>query len=156
MNWEAIGAIAELLGATAVIITLAYLAIQIRTQNKEARLMSMHDTVAAQRESMRAFLEPNVSEDFIAVVEDFDKTDPAQRLRFTMVVMIALKANQDAYLQFVEYRLGEDFFHPFGAQLADMMANESTRKVWKLRRHQFDGRFRDYVDKLKPGQKLYL
>ena len=156
MNWDAIGAIGEIVGAFAVVLSLVYLAVQIRTQNKEARLASMHDTVAAQRESMRTFLEPNVSEDFIAVVEDFNKADPVQRLRFTMVVMIALKANQDAYLQFLEYRLGEDFFHPFGAQLADMMANESTRMVWKLRKHQFDGRFQDYVDKLKPGQKIYV
>lgn len=116
----------------------------------------MHDTVSAQRESMRTFLEPNVSEDFVAAIEDFDKVGPAQRLRFTMVVMIALKANQDAYLQFLEFKLGEDFFHPFGAQLADMMANESAQKVWKLRRHQFDGRFREYVDKLTPGKQIYL
>jgi hypothetical protein len=156
MNWDAIGAIGEIVGAFAVVLSLVYLAVQIRTQNKEARLASMHDTVAAQRESMRTFLEPNVSEDFIAVIEGFDEADPAQRLRFTMVTMIALKANQDAYLQFLGYRLGEDFFQPYGAQLADMMANESTQRVWKLRKHQFDERFRDYVDKLEIGKQIYL
>ena len=35
MNWEAIGAIAELLGAFAIIITLVYLTIQVR-QNASA------------------------------------------------------------------------------------------------------------------------
>jgi hypothetical protein len=34
MNWEAIGAIAELAGATGVIATLAYLAVQIRQNTK--------------------------------------------------------------------------------------------------------------------------
>ena len=104
MNWDAIGAVGEIVGAFAVVVSLVYLAIQIRTQNTEARLASMHDTVAAQRDSLRAFLEPNVSEDFLAVIQDFDNADAAQRLRFTMVVMIALKANQDAYLQFLEYK----------------------------------------------------
>jgi len=33
MNWEAIGALAELLGATGVIVSLVYLATQIRTNN---------------------------------------------------------------------------------------------------------------------------
>jgi hypothetical protein len=156
MNWDAIGAVGEIVGAFAVVVSLVYLAIQIRTQNTEARLASMHDTVAAQRDSLRAFLEPNVSEDFLAVIQDFDNADAAQRLRFTMVVMIALKANQDAYLQFLEYKLREDFFHPFGAQLVDMMANESAQKVWKLRKHQFDSRFQEYVDTLKVGKKIYL
>jgi hypothetical protein len=34
MNWEALGAIAELIGAIAVILTLAYLAVQIRQNNR--------------------------------------------------------------------------------------------------------------------------
>ena len=35
MNWEAIGAIGEVLGAAAVVVTLGYLAVQIR-QNSQA------------------------------------------------------------------------------------------------------------------------
>ena len=37
MNWEAIGAIAEVCGALAVLMTLIYLAVQIRHQNQVAR-----------------------------------------------------------------------------------------------------------------------
>lgn len=39
MNWDAVGAIGEILGATAVIVTLAYLAKQVR-QTKEAQQSS--------------------------------------------------------------------------------------------------------------------
>ncbi len=35
MNWDAVGAIAELVGATAVVLTLVYLSIQLR-QNTRA------------------------------------------------------------------------------------------------------------------------
>jgi hypothetical protein len=34
MNWDAIGAIAEGVGAIAVVVTLAYMAVQMRTANK--------------------------------------------------------------------------------------------------------------------------
>ena len=34
MNWEAIGAIAELFGALGVIVTVGYLAVQIRQNSK--------------------------------------------------------------------------------------------------------------------------
>ena len=37
MNWEAIGAIGEIIGAVAVVVTLAYLAIQIRNNTQIAR-----------------------------------------------------------------------------------------------------------------------
>ena len=46
MNWDAVGAIAELLGAIAVFLTLAYLALQVR-QNANA-LSHQNDFSAAQ------------------------------------------------------------------------------------------------------------
>ena len=40
MNWDAIGAIGEIVGALAVVVTLIYLAIQIRSSNKHSELES--------------------------------------------------------------------------------------------------------------------
>ena len=40
MNWDAIGAIAEGVGSVAVVVTLAYLAIQMRVANKQRELAS--------------------------------------------------------------------------------------------------------------------
>ena len=38
MNWDAIGAVGEVVGAIAVIATLVYLSLQIRQQNKSQQL----------------------------------------------------------------------------------------------------------------------
>ena len=46
MNWEAIGAIGEVIGALAVVASLIYLASQIRQNNKLARNDSLQ-TVAS-------------------------------------------------------------------------------------------------------------
>lgn len=45
MNWDAIGAVGEIIGAIAVIATLAYLAIQIRSANKYAELEAIRFTL---------------------------------------------------------------------------------------------------------------
>ena len=37
MNWEALGAIGEIVGAIAVVLTLGYLAVQIRQSNRSSR-----------------------------------------------------------------------------------------------------------------------
>ena len=42
MNWDALGALAEMIGATAVLITLIYLAIQIRQTKELARSQTYH------------------------------------------------------------------------------------------------------------------
>jgi len=44
MNWEALGAIGEIVGALAVVATLIYLAVQIRVANKQAELESLRHT----------------------------------------------------------------------------------------------------------------
>ena len=59
MNWEAIGAMAELLGAIAVFLTLAYLALQVR-QNAKA-LRHQNDFSAAQIMQARTDTLINVS-----------------------------------------------------------------------------------------------
>ena len=43
MNWDAIGAIAEFVGAIAVVLTLMYLAVKIRQSNRLSRFQSSRD-----------------------------------------------------------------------------------------------------------------
>jgi hypothetical protein len=47
MNWEAIGAVAELVGSFAVVITIAYLVIQVRQNTKSAKSTSTNQSRAA-------------------------------------------------------------------------------------------------------------
>ena len=53
MNWEAISAISELVGVTAVMITFIYLAVQIR-QNTAAVATSTHGRINAYARSYLA------------------------------------------------------------------------------------------------------
>lgn len=50
MNWDAIGAIGEIIGAIAVVATLFYLAVQVRETRKDARLSA----IQAQRSAVQA------------------------------------------------------------------------------------------------------
>ena len=52
MNWDAIGALGEILGASAVFASLIYLAIQIRAQNRESRLGAMHEMSVGTRDHL--------------------------------------------------------------------------------------------------------
>ena len=47
MNWEAIGAVGEILGAIGVIVTLGYLAVQIRQNTASNRQAAARSTVDA-------------------------------------------------------------------------------------------------------------
>ena len=57
MNWDAIGAIGELLGAAGVIITLGYLALQLRRSNKQARAATLQTTLNSEIALMSVLVE---------------------------------------------------------------------------------------------------
>ena len=49
MNWEAIGSIAEILGALGVIASLLYLSVQVRQSTQATRLAMSHSVASAVR-----------------------------------------------------------------------------------------------------------
>ena len=54
MNWDALGAIAELLGAAGVIASLLYLAVQVRQNTRQTRLAAQQATVRELGVALRA------------------------------------------------------------------------------------------------------
>ena len=52
MNWDAAGAIGEIVGAAGVIATLGYLAIQIRTTNRWQKRQGFRDALKALADSI--------------------------------------------------------------------------------------------------------
>ena len=76
MNWDAIGAIGEVVGAAGVIATLAYLAAQIRDNNKMMRATTKQDMAAqTQNMTMFAFDHPDI---FSKVIAGTELTDDEQ------------------------------------------------------------------------------
>ena len=64
MNWDALGAIGELVGAAAVVLTLGYLAVQIRQSGKSSRQQSYNDLVTRRSDIYNKMVE---SDNFTAV-----------------------------------------------------------------------------------------
>ena len=57
MNWEALGAIGEIVGAVAVVLTLGYLAVQIRQNTRSVRASTHHSVGRSAREAEIVFAE---------------------------------------------------------------------------------------------------
>ena len=45
MNWDAIGAVGEVVGAAAVVVTLAYLAVQIRRNTRQENFQGLQSAI---------------------------------------------------------------------------------------------------------------
>jgi hypothetical protein len=86
MNWEAIGAIGEVVGAVVVIITLVYLTIQLRQNTKAIEHSSYWGVFDDAYQWMYKLIEnPEISELYLAGMQG-DEQSSGDRLRFSLLM----------------------------------------------------------------------
>jgi hypothetical protein len=154
MNWGLVSAILDGIGAMAVIISLVYLGIQVRIQNEERRIASVHEICEAYRNTLSSLHEPILACLFMRANEGYDKLDPTERLQVMSYCMVALKLFEEAFYQRQQKRLDEHIWEGMATQLADSMSTEALRSVWNQRRHQFGREFRSFMDSLREGKYI--
>jgi hypothetical protein len=152
VNWDAVGAIGEIFGAAAVVVSLLYLASQIRTQNREARAASVHQVLHEYSTAISRLHEPEMADIWVAAIEDFESLGPSQRLRFVIYLMVAVRSFEGAYFQWREGRLEDDVWRALLPSLLDVKSTEAFARFWELRRHQFRNEFAEYIDSLDEGK----
>ena len=84
MNWEAIGAVAEFVGAVAVVITLIYLISQLR-QNTKALRSSSYGSIHQQEDNFLADMarDPNLARLEAKAALGLENLDESERLQWS-------------------------------------------------------------------------
>lgn len=146
MNWDAIGAVAEVVGAIGVVITLVYLAIQIKQNTaslKSSTLQSMleasaglHDLCASDPELGRLFLmgiesQANLSEDELP--------------RFHFLMMAFMRRLEAIYNQGLSGQVPESDWSGVRGSAIEVIASPGAGEWWALNRYRFSPDFKKWV-----------
>ena len=107
MNWEAISAIGETTGAVAVVISLLYLAVQIRQNTNQikssiaATELSAFERNIASGNRMREFflLNPGLLEIYLKGRESYVNLATNEKIKFDMIVRNVFSEIQGAYIR---------------------------------------------------------
>jgi hypothetical protein len=87
MNWDALGAIGEVIGPLAVFLTLGYLAVQIRQNTKAVRASALDSSVNAVNAVRVAMFENvEVTALYRKGLENPDELDDNEKTRFRLLV----------------------------------------------------------------------
>jgi hypothetical protein len=148
VNWEAIGAIGEILGAVAVVISLVYLAFQIRTQNVESRAAAMHEISGGFRESISTFADPQMAELFTRVNCGEEPLSDSEMLQLVVGIQRIFRIGEEAYGQHLRGRLDADIWEAMIRQYSSYLAAPGFQRVWEIRRNYYNDAFRKFIDEL--------
>ncbi len=147
MNWDAVGAIGETVGAIGVVVTLVYLAVQIRQQNRESRIAAVHELNEAFRGSITSFQDPGLADIFSRAKTDFASLTEPERLRFIAMVQAVFRVWEDAFYQYTAGRLDPRIWNSMLTQFSAYLSLPGVRRVWEIRKRAYNERFREFVDR---------
>jgi hypothetical protein len=121
MNWDAISATAEVLGALAVIVTLIYLAVQLRQQNTvtKAQIEQQRADSVVQLVSVLSATENRALYTKVGMDHSLTSADLSQEENIHLrMILSPIRANfENTYRQFQSGYISADFYNDVSKQL---------------------------------------
>ena len=148
MNWEAIGALGEIVGALGVILTLAYLAVQVRQNTEEMRSGQTQDLIEANSEA-NYFM---ASDEKLAELMQIGMVEPSElsatdQFRFNVFWFAAYNRFDFAYHQFIRGRLDPELWEKMDYEIPLYLNLPGSRAWWERDKPRFSKKFVAYVEK---------
>jgi hypothetical protein len=148
MNWDAIGAAGEVLGAVAVLITLFYLARQIRQNTEEIRSANYHGVTDSFNElNLTVAGNPDLARVFRLGNEAYDELSEDEKEQYAFVMHAAFRIMDVIKFQ-SQKGTGDMTLWDFERSTIDtLLAGPGARKWWRERPYNFSEDFVSYVEK---------
>ena len=149
MNWEALGAIAEFLGAIAVLITLLYLARQIR-QNRDSVESASAETVLSNISNalQNAASSSQVSNVILSGSKNIEQLTEKERGQFLFWFYSYFRILEQGYHHYLNKNFTSSIWEGHARHAQTLLSNPGVMKYWELRREVFYPEFQEYIDSL--------
>jgi hypothetical protein len=155
VNWEAIGAIGELVGAGGVIVTLVYLAYQIRQNTAQlehstrtAKAAAVNASNVTLRENRQSIFESTeMAEIFLRGNNEPSELTEVQLLRYRLVMQNVTEAMLDIYSQTSVTSFSPETWATQGVTLVHrVLGTAGGRWFWDNYADNYPAAFRSEVD----------
>lgn len=151
MNWEAIGATAELLASITVIVTLIYLATQVRQANTNLRVAAARDIANTQNTWLRSL---RSDEKMLSIyregLKDREALPHADRARFDFLLLELFNDGDVHYHQYLAGALEEEQWQALARSFTIVIDSPGGYAAWDQWKGMSSKSFMEYVD----GQNL--
>ena len=152
IDWSKWSAIAEIVSSIAILVTLAYLAVQT-AQNTAAIQGSTRQAMLAEDRELIT-LEIQYPE-----IQELEQRSPStmsdtERTRLTSWLRIFGRNRENQYLQYKNGVIDEATWLSYANATADVLSLEGTRPWWEKDSYEFDPDFAAYVNELLANRPV--
>jgi hypothetical protein len=142
MNWEAIGAIGEIVGAIAVFVTLLYLGIQLRLNTRALKSSTFQEISASTAETMQVIAStPGMSELIVKSQVGIGALNAEEQIRFTAMTMSSFRRIEAVYIQERLGSIESRFTAGFKRSSLSALAHKGMYEWWSASQEAFTDEF---------------
>ncbi len=131
MNWDAIGAIGEIGGAIAVVVTLVYFAMQIRQYATGLQSATFHTTMQEFNQINVAQLDPTLADLLDRGMDDLGSLSSTESYQFGWIVRVYVNIWENMYQQYLQGACPESYWLPYARQAKTALATPGGRTFRK-------------------------
>ncbi len=148
------GAIGELVGGVAVIVTLIYLALQVRqntrqfSRNVESTQLAAFERSVESGDRLRELflLHPDLLALLLKGYDSYKELDKSEKIRFGMLLRNIFSAAQGAYVRQLSVEHDPRSFEGIGRVIDEILVNRGAREWLKNTEPNWRPAFREIVD----------
>ena len=148
MNWDALGAIAELVGAGGVVASLLYLAVQVRTSNRASAVQAKLDSTRLQTDFIDSMLDhPELNTVWLQGRKGLDPLSPEDKVIYSNLSFKAFWFFSASYFQFQKGTLSDGDWFESRAVIRYWLRGQGCRDWWKkMGRRNFRDEFVAFIE----------
>ena len=148
MNWEALGAIGEIVAAIGVIASLIYLAVQIRQNTRSAKVFSnqLVDSAPATFNSLIS-QDKSTARLFRVGAQDLASLDEDERVQFNFLMYQWFDFMHRSFQQYREGNMEESQWKAIAAGFPVVLAEPGIAQWWSTRRLSYSTQFVEFMEK---------
>ena len=131
MNWEAIGAIGEIIGAIAVFVSLIYLAMQVRGSLKQSRAMMASNITMEQSNVMASISNDRGLAEIFQKLEAGEEARPVENIQLRFLLVRVTHVYAGIQSAFENGQLDEGFYTDCQQQIGNLTQIPLIRRKLK-------------------------
>ena len=148
MTLQDLGNIGEFVAAVGVIVSLIYLAFQIRQNTKSVRTSMLHDSASRAADFTRVISEhkdlAHIFRTGLRGLEHLEDED--DMFRFMMLLSTLFREYDDLFFQYRAGTITTESWDAWRHSIRTILSNPGFVPFWDLRRIAFTESFRDFVE----------
>jgi hypothetical protein len=147
MTWDAAGSLGEIIGAIAVVVSVVYLALQIKGQTRQAKLAAGRELSEQYRLILNRVIDnEDFSELYLEGVTNYSALSNNSRIKMSLFLRQMFRNVEQQYLHIERENVDSTYFDTMRLSFFQLLRFPGVQDWWEGSREVFAPGFRDVMD----------